>query len=86
MKNAKLILTALGILLAAIAVWMVVGFVVTIVKLFFVLAIIVLGVSVFRKLAGKSTPQRITESDGDRELKETLRQLEDIKRRQQLTK
>ena len=87
MKNAKLILTALAILLAAIVVWMVVGFVVTIVKILFVLALIVFGVSIFRKLAGKSKPQQLAEQDGDRELNETLRQLEEIKRRQQqLTK
>jgi hypothetical protein len=86
MKNAKLILIALGILLAAMAVWMVVGFVVSLVKLLFVLAVIVLGISVFRKLAGKSTPEQLTDRDGDRELRETLQQLEELKQRQQLTK
>ncbi|HUQ32732.1 MAG TPA: hypothetical protein VM095_11470 [Pyrinomonadaceae bacterium] len=82
MKNAKLILLALAILLAAILVWTIVGFVVTAVKFLFVLAIIVFGVSIFRKLAGKSGPERLAEKDTDRELNETLRQLEEIKRRQ----
>jgi septal ring-binding cell division protein DamX len=82
MKNAKLILLALAILLAAVAVWLVVGFVVTAVKFLFVLAIIVFGISIFRKLAGKSSPERLAEKDTDRELNESLRQLEEIKRRQ----
>ena len=86
MKNAKLILIALAILLAAIAVWVVVGVVVTIVKFLFVLALIVFGISIVRKLAGKSKPQALGGKDDDRELNETLRQLEEIKRRQQLTK
>ncbi|MDT4897709.1 MAG: hypothetical protein QOH25_2786 [Acidobacteriota bacterium] len=82
MKNAKLILLALAILVAAIVVWMVVGVVITIVKFLFVLAVIVFGISIFRKLAGKSTPEQLEERDGDRELNESLRQLEEIKRRQ----
>lgn len=86
MKNGKLILTALAILLAAIAVWAVIGVVITIVKFLFVLAIIVFGISIFRKITGKSNPQQIAEKDEDRELNEALRQLEEIKRRQQLTK
>ena len=86
MKNAKLILVALAILVAAIVVWMVVGVVVTIVKFLFVLAVIVFGISIFRKLSGKSSPQQLADKDGDRELNESLRQLEEIKRRQQLTK
>jgi hypothetical protein len=86
MKNAKLILFVLAILAAAIVVWMVVGVVFTIVKFLFVLAIIVFGISIFRKLAGKSKPDELAEKDGDRELNESLRQLEEIKRRQQLTK
>jgi septal ring-binding cell division protein DamX len=86
MKNGKLILTALAILLAAIVVWAVVGVVITIVKFLFVLAVIVFGISIFRKLAGKSKPQQLAEKDEDRELNESLRQLEEIKRRQQLTK
>ena len=61
MKNAKLILIALAILLAAIAVWVVVGFVVTIVKLLFVLAVIVFGISIFRKLFGKSETGQLGE-------------------------
>jgi sugar phosphate permease len=86
MKNAKLILTALAILLAAIVVWLVVGVVITIVKFLFVLALIVFGISIFRKLSGKSNPQHLGEKNADRELNEPLRQLEEIKRRQQLTK
>ena len=86
MKNGKLILTALAILLAAIAVWMVVGVVITIVKFLLVVAVIVFGISVFRKLWGKAGPERLAEKDDDRELNEALRQLEEIKRRQQLTK
>ena len=87
MKNGKLILTALAILLAAIVVWAVVGVVITIVKFLLVVAVIVFGISIFRKLAGKSKPpQQLAEKDDDRELNDALRQLEEIKRRQQLTK
>jgi UPF0716 family protein affecting phage T7 exclusion len=85
MKNGKIILLALAILLAAIAVWVVVGVVITIVKFLLVLAVIVFGISIFRKLTGKSKPQ-LAEKDEDRELNESLRQLEEIKRRQQLIK
>ena len=86
MKNAKLILLALGILAAVIVISVVVGLVITIVKFLFVLAVVVLGISIFRKLAGKSKPEQLEERDGDRELNEAMRQLEEIKRRQQLTK
>jgi UPF0716 family protein affecting phage T7 exclusion len=82
MKNAKLILTALAILLAAIVVWIVVGVVITIVKFLFVLALIVFGISIIRKLAGKSKPAQLRKKDDDHELNESLRQLEEIKRRQ----
>lgn len=82
MKNAKLIMIALAILLAAIAVWVVVGVVVTIVKFLFVLALIVFGISIVAKLAGKSKPAQLPEKDNDRELNESLRQLEEIKRKQ----
>lgn len=82
MKNAKLILIALAILLAAIAVWVVVGVVVTIVKFLFVVALIVFGLSIVRKLVGKSSPQPLAAKDDDRELNESLRQLEEIKRKQ----
>ena len=82
MKNAKLILLALAILVAAAAIWAIVGVVISIVKILFVVAVIVLGVSIFKKLAGKSEPRRLPESDDDRELNEAVRQLEEIKRRQ----
>jgi len=81
-KNAKLILLALAILVAAAVIWAVVGFVISIVKILFVVAVIVLGIAIVRKLAGKSEPRRIEENDGDRELNEAMRQLEEIKRRQ----
>jgi len=86
MKNAKLILTVLGILLAAIAVWVVFSLLVTIVKVAFVIALVVFGISIYRKLSGKSEPRQLADKDGDRELNESLRQLEELKRRQQLTK
>ena len=82
LKNAKLILLALAILVAAAVIWAVVGFVISIVKILFVVAVIVLGISIFRKLAGKSAPREIEEHDADRELNEAMRQLEEIKRRQ----
>lgn len=82
MKNGKLILTALAILLAAIVVWAVVGVVITIVKFLLVLAVIVFGISIFRKLSGKSETKHLAEKDEDRALNESLRQLEEIKRRQ----
>ena len=86
MKNGKLILAALAILVAAIVVWTVVGIVITLVKVLFVVAVIVFGISIFRKLKGKADPQQLREKDEDGELNEPLRQLEEIKRRQQLLK
>lgn len=82
MKNAKLILTALAILVAAIVVWALVGVVITIVKFLLVVAIILFGISIFRKLSGKSKPRQLEENDADRELNEARRQLEEIKRGQ----
>lgn len=82
MKNAKLILTALAILIAAIIVWVVAGVVITLVKLLFVLAVAVFVISGIRKLSGKSRPHKLEEKDSDRELNEAMRQLEEIKRRQ----
>ena len=82
MKNAKLILAALAILIAAMVVWFVVGVVITIVKFLLVLAVILLAASVVRKFLGKSKPRQLEENDGDRELKESLREIEEIKRRQ----
>lgn len=82
MKNAKLILIALAVLLAAAVVWAVVGVVITIVKFLLVLAVILFAVSVFRKLSGKSKPAQLEEKYEDRELNEAMKQLEEIKRRQ----
>jgi len=81
MKNAKLILAALAILVAAMVVWFLVGFVITIVKVLLFLAVIIFAVSIVGKLSGKSKPQQLEENDADRELNESLRQLEEIKRR-----
>jgi membrane protein implicated in regulation of membrane protease activity len=86
MKNAKLILTALAILIAAIIVWVVAGVVITLVKFLFILAVAVFVISGIRKLSGKSKAQKLEEKDSDRELNEAMRQLEEIKRGQQLIK
>jgi membrane protein implicated in regulation of membrane protease activity len=86
MKHAKIILIALGLILAVIGILAVVGIVITIVKFLFLIALIVFGIAIVKKLSGKSSPQQLSEKDDDRELKESLRQLEEIKRRQQLTK
>lgn len=86
MKHAKIILIALGVFLAIVGVLAVIGIVFTIVKFLLLLALIVFGISIFRKLAGKSRPEELAGKDDDRELNESLRQLEEIKRRQQLTK
>ena len=82
LKNAKIILMALALLVAALAVLAVVGFIITIVKFLFFAALIVFGIAIYRKLAGKSEPRRLEENDADRELNEAMRQLEEIKRRQ----
>lgn len=86
MKNAKLIMTVLAIVIAAIAVWMTIGLIITVIQFALLIALIVFGISIYRKLSGKSSPQQLADADGDRELNEPLRQLEEIKRRQQLTK
>lgn len=82
LKNAKLILLALAILVAAAVIWFLVGFVISIVKILFFVAVIVFGIAIVSKLAGKSKPREIEERDEDRELNEAMRQLEEIKRRQ----
>ena len=82
LKNAKFILLALAILVAAAVIWFVVGFVISIVKILFFVAVIVFGIAIVKKLAGKSEPRRLEENDDDRELNEAMRQLEEIKRRQ----
>ena len=82
LKNAKLILWAAAILVAVLGVLAVIGFVMWLAKILFFVALIVLGVVIFRKLTGKSEPRRLEERDDDRELKEAMRQLEEIKRQQ----
>jgi membrane protein implicated in regulation of membrane protease activity len=82
MKNAKLILIALAVLVAVIVAWFVVGVVITIVKFLLVVAVILFAVSVFRKLSGKAKTPELEENDSDRELNEAMRQLEEIKRKQ----
>jgi large-conductance mechanosensitive channel len=82
LKNAKLILAAIAILIAGLVVWALVGVVITIVKFLLLLAVILFGVSIFRKLSGKSKPRELDENDSDGELAEAMRQLEEIKRKQ----
>ena len=82
MKNAKLILTALAILVAAMVVWFVMGLVISVVKIILFVAVILFAFTIIRKLSGKARPQQIEENDADRELNESLRQLEEIKRQQ----
>jgi membrane protein implicated in regulation of membrane protease activity len=82
LKNAKFILWAAAILVAVLGVLAVIGFVVWLAKILFFVALVVFGVVIYRKLAGKSEPRRLDERDDDRELKEAMRQLEEIKRKQ----
>jgi uncharacterized membrane protein len=82
LKNAKLILIALAILLAAVVVWAIVGFVVMAVKVLFVLAIVLFIASIIGKLSKKSKPDELEDKSPDRELNEAMRQIEEIKRRQ----
>ena len=82
LKNAKLLLVAAAILVAVLGVLAVIGFVMWLAKILFFVALVVVGIAIYKKLAGKSEPRRLEENDGDRELKEAMRQLEEIKRRQ----
>ena len=82
MKNAKLILIVLGILVAAFIVMTVIGFIILAVKVLFVLAVVLFIASMVKKLTAKSKPRELSENDSDRELKEAMRQLEEIKRKQ----
>ena len=82
LRNAKLILTAIAIFIAAAIVWFIVGLVAKIVMFALFVAVIFVAVKVFTKLAGRSKPREIEENDTDRELNEAMRQLEEIKRRQ----
>ena len=58
LKNAKVILAAIAILIAAVVVWALVGVIVTIVKLLLLLAVILFGVSINPNLANstRTTP------------------------------
>jgi membrane protein implicated in regulation of membrane protease activity len=82
MKNAKLILIVLGILVAAFIVMTVIGFIIMAVKVLFVLAVVLFIAAMVKKLSGKSKSRELSENDSDRELKEAMQQLEEIKRRQ----
>jgi len=82
MKNAKLILTIIGILVAAFVVMTIIGFIILAVKVLFVLAVVLFIAAMVRRLSGKSKPRELAENDSDRELNEAMRQLEEIKRRQ----
>ena len=82
LKNAKILLVAAAILAAVLGVIAVIGFVMWLAKILFFVALVVFAVVVYKKLAGKSEPRRLEEGDGDRELNEAMRQLEEIKRRQ----
>ena len=57
LKNAKLILAAIAILVAAFIVWTLVGFVVLAVKVLFVLAVLLFVASMIKKRTGKSKPR-----------------------------
>jgi uncharacterized membrane protein YqaE (UPF0057 family) len=81
LKNAKLILIALAILLAAVVVWAVVGFVVMAVKVLFVLAVVLFITSMISKLSKKAKTGELEDKSPDRELNEAMRQIEEIKRR-----
>jgi membrane protein implicated in regulation of membrane protease activity len=82
LKNARLILIALAILLAAVVVWAIVGFVVMAVKVLFVLAVVLFIASMVSKLSKRSKPDELEDKGPDRELNEAMRQIEEIKRRQ----
>lgn len=82
LKNARLILTVLAILVAAIIVWTIVSFVVLAVKVLFVLALVLFIASMVRKLLKKSKHYEIEDKNAERELNAALRQLEEIKRKQ----
>jgi membrane protein implicated in regulation of membrane protease activity len=81
MKNAKLILMVIAVLIAAVIAWTIVGVVVTVIKFLFVLALILLAVIVVSKLSKKREPSQLEENQPDRELNEAIRQLEEIKRK-----
>jgi len=81
MKNAKLILMVIAILIAAAIAWTIVGVVVTVVKFLFVLALIILAVMVVSKLSKKREPAQLEENKADGELNEAIRQLEELKRK-----
>ena len=82
MKNAKLILTIIAILIAAFVVMTIIGFIILAVKVLFVLGVVFFIATMIRKLSAKSKPRELEEHDSDRELNEAMRQLEEIKRRQ----
>lgn len=82
MKNAKLILIILGILVAAFVVMTIIGFIIWAVQILFVIAVVLFIATMVKKLSGKSKPHELAKNDADRELHEAMRQLEEIKRRQ----
>ena len=82
MKNAKLILTVLAVLIAAVLTWVVVGLVVTVVKFLLVAGLaLVVGYAVL-KLYRKAAPPELGEGDAGRELEQGTRRMEESGRRQ----
>jgi uncharacterized membrane-anchored protein YhcB (DUF1043 family) len=82
MKTAKLIFYALVILLAALGAFAVYGLVVAAIPYLFGLVAILLVGFVVVKMLKKSDKPQLKAVDPDRELKEAIRQLEEIKRKQ----
>jgi hypothetical protein len=82
MTTAKLIFYAIVILLAAVGAFMLFGFVVAAIQYLVILgALLLVGLFVV-KLLKRPDDRQLEANPGDRELKEAVRELEAIKRRQ----
>lgn len=84
MKTAKLIFYALVLVLVAIGAFAVYGLVVAAIPYLLAVLAILLVSFVAMKLLKESDKPQLKPNDPDRELKEAIRQLEEIKRKQVL--
>jgi hypothetical protein len=83
MKTAKLIFHAIIILLAAIGAFFLFGIFTALIQyLFFIGVLLIAGFIAVKLLGGKSDEPQLDAKRTDKKLKEALRQLEELKRKQ----
>jgi membrane protein implicated in regulation of membrane protease activity len=82
MKTAKIIFYAIIIFLAAIGAFFIFGLVTAVLQYLFFFGLLLIAGLVVVKLLRKSDPPQLEANHPERELKEAIRQLEELKRKQ----